>query len=256
MELFPAANEDQWTLIKRVIDDCDYYIVIIAGRGSLGPSGISYTEMEYRYAIEKGKPVIAFVHKDPGKLAAERTEKTEEAQKKLAAFRELAQKKLVKQWASPADLGSKVSRSLVHLIKMAPSTGWVRSDQAMDEGSAKEILRLKGRIEQLELQLNQARTAPPPGTEKFSQGSDTFEFRLGVTVRKPGEYSDTNFAEDATSTWNEIFAFVSPMMIDELSEDDFGKAVDNFAHTYNVQRIKGLAKFKNVTGKRCVGVRQ
>src|SRR5215212_464088 len=29
MELFPAANEDQWTLIKKVIDDCDYYIVIV-----------------------------------------------------------------------------------------------------------------------------------------------------------------------------------------------------------------------------------
>jgi hypothetical protein len=33
MELFPAANEDQWTLIKKVIiDDCDYDIVIVAGR--------------------------------------------------------------------------------------------------------------------------------------------------------------------------------------------------------------------------------
>jgi len=56
MELFPAANEDQWTLIKEVIDDCDYYIVIIGGRyGSVGTDGISYTEMEYRYASEIGK---------------------------------------------------------------------------------------------------------------------------------------------------------------------------------------------------------
>jgi hypothetical protein len=38
MELFPAANEEQWTLIKKVINDCDYYIVITAGRyGSIGP---------------------------------------------------------------------------------------------------------------------------------------------------------------------------------------------------------------------------
>lgn len=51
MELFPAANEDQWSLIKKVIDDCDYYIVVLAGRyGSVGPDGYSYTEMEYRYA--------------------------------------------------------------------------------------------------------------------------------------------------------------------------------------------------------------
>jgi hypothetical protein len=66
MELFPAADEDQWTLIKSVIDDCDYYIVIIAGRyGSTGNEGKSYTRMEYEYAIEKRKPVLAFLHADP-----------------------------------------------------------------------------------------------------------------------------------------------------------------------------------------------
>ena len=32
MELFPASNDDQWTLIKRVIDACDYYLLIIGGR--------------------------------------------------------------------------------------------------------------------------------------------------------------------------------------------------------------------------------
>ncbi len=32
MELFPAANEDQWNWIKRVIDESDYYVVIVAGR--------------------------------------------------------------------------------------------------------------------------------------------------------------------------------------------------------------------------------
>ncbi|MGC6738669.1 DUF4062 domain-containing protein, partial [Escherichia coli] len=38
MELFPATNSDQWSLIKKIIDDSDYYIVILAGRyGSIGP---------------------------------------------------------------------------------------------------------------------------------------------------------------------------------------------------------------------------
>src|SRR3989304_7821893 len=75
MELFPAASEDQWTLIRRVIDDCDYYIVVIGGRyGSIGPGGISYTPMEYEYALGQNTPVIAFLHKDPGVLAANRTE--------------------------------------------------------------------------------------------------------------------------------------------------------------------------------------
>ena len=83
MELFPAANESQWSLIKRVIEDCDYYVLILAGRyGSCGPDGISYTEMEYRHALALGKPTIAFLHKDPGIIQANkyarlrRTERT------------------------------------------------------------------------------------------------------------------------------------------------------------------------------------
>src|SRR5215210_4059094 len=66
MELFPAADDDKWALIKKVIDDCDYYIVIIGGRyGSLAASGVSYTHMEYEYALSQGKPVIGFLHINP-----------------------------------------------------------------------------------------------------------------------------------------------------------------------------------------------
>jgi hypothetical protein len=63
MELFPAADDDSWTLIKRFIAGCDYYVVIIGGRyGSKAPSGRSYTEMEYDYAVEAGLPILAFLH--------------------------------------------------------------------------------------------------------------------------------------------------------------------------------------------------
>ena len=95
MELFPAASEDQRTLIKKVIDDSDFYMVIIAGRyGSLGPDGLSYTEMEYRYALDSGKPIIGFVHRSLGDLAASRSESTDEGKAKLGAFRDLVQKPL------------------------------------------------------------------------------------------------------------------------------------------------------------------
>ena len=46
MELFPAADDDSLTLIKSVVDDSDYYLVILAGRyGSLhAKEGKSFTE--------------------------------------------------------------------------------------------------------------------------------------------------------------------------------------------------------------------
>ena len=129
MELFPAASEDQWTVIKKVIDDCDYYMVIIAGRyGSIGPNGKSYTEMEYRYALNAGKPIIGFLHRKPGDLAASRCEPSEDGKAKLNNFRALVQEKLCRFWDSPADLVNQVSSSLIMLTKRNPGIGWVRSD--------------------------------------------------------------------------------------------------------------------------------
>src|SRR6266550_6253462 len=104
MELFPAANDDQWTLIKRVIDDCDYYLVIIGGRyGTTSKSGKSYTQMEYEYAISKDKPVIAFLHKNPNAIPSGKTDKDEQGKKKLDEFREIAKQKLVRFWSSRSE---------------------------------------------------------------------------------------------------------------------------------------------------------
>ena len=122
MELFPASSEDQWSLIKRVIDDCDYYILIIGGRyGSVGPDGISYTQMEFEYALKTGKPIISFVHKNPASIPTGKSEQTDEGKKKLEEFKKLAEKKLVKFWETSAELGSVVSRSMVKLMKNFPA---------------------------------------------------------------------------------------------------------------------------------------
>jgi len=52
MELFPAGNDEKWRLIQRVINECDYYVLVIGGKyGSLDPTTeLSYTEMEFDYA--------------------------------------------------------------------------------------------------------------------------------------------------------------------------------------------------------------
>ena len=69
MELFPSANDEQWEFIKREIESSDYYIVIVAGKyGSLAADGVSFTEKEYNFAIESGKPVMGFLFHDLGEL--------------------------------------------------------------------------------------------------------------------------------------------------------------------------------------------
>jgi hypothetical protein len=68
MELFPAADDESWELIKRFIAGCDCYIVVVGGRyGSVGEDRKSYTEMEYDYAVAAGLPVLAFSARGSGK---------------------------------------------------------------------------------------------------------------------------------------------------------------------------------------------
>ena len=84
MELFPAADDAAWQLIKDVIDGSDYYVVIIGGRyGSLDDTGIGYTEKEYDYAASQKKPVIPLLHKNPDNLPRDKTETDQASWEKL-----------------------------------------------------------------------------------------------------------------------------------------------------------------------------
>ncbi len=63
MELFSAGDESQLEVIKRWIQESDIYLLILGGRyGSLETaSRLSYTEIEYDYAVQNKKPLFALV---------------------------------------------------------------------------------------------------------------------------------------------------------------------------------------------------
>lgn len=65
MELF-KAGKSQMKTIQKWIDESDVYMLILGGRyGSIEEeSGLSYTELEYNYAISKNMPVFAVVLED------------------------------------------------------------------------------------------------------------------------------------------------------------------------------------------------
>jgi predicted DNA binding CopG/RHH family protein len=246
MELFPAASEDQWTLIKQVIDDCDYYMVIVAGRyGSMGPDGLSYTEMEYRYALDTEKPIIGFVHKDPGKLAANRTESSEHGKEKLDDFRSLVQKKMCRFWESPSDLGSQVSRSLVKLIKTNPGVGWVRANLVPDESTIEEILGLRRRVEELEQELLAATSHGPEGASGLAQGNDIFNINYTFTASPAGLLGEAKeYNANRNIEWDDIFAAMSPLMIDEASESQLTQALNDLVVTEVFQGLADSSQFK------------
>ena len=152
MEWFPAIDEEQFEFIKKVIDDCDYYVLIIVGRyGPMSEDGISYTEKEYDYAVSKNIPVIAFLHNDMKTLAFDKSEANPECRIKLETFREkVAKGRLVQFWNNADELNGKVAVSLTKTIKMHPAVGWVKASMQTNTESLQEINDLRKRIELLE----------------------------------------------------------------------------------------------------------
>ena len=246
MEIFPATNETQWNLIKKVIDDCDYYVLILGGRyGSIGPEGISYTEMEYRYALSIGKPTISFLHRSPGKIIADNTESTVEGKEKLQAFRKSVEKKLCKHWESPQELGSVVSRSLIQLIKSTPAVGWVRANELADREATMELLQLRRRVDELQTELSRARISAPKGSEGLAQGDEEHSISFSFDATAPGEYRSRTWSSSFTPTWNEIFACIAPLMIHEATELALKQALASLSETENFERLqqdKNLAR--------------
>lgn len=245
MELFPAADDDQWTLIKRLIDDCDYYIVIIGGRyGSTNEEGISYTQMEYEYAHSIGVPILGFLNKEPGKITSEKTDKAELLIQKLNDFKILVQKKLCKYYTSPAELGGLVSRSLIRLIKDKPRPGWVKATLLPSEDLTKELLQSQKQIQQLKAEINKINTSAPTGTEDLSQGEDNFIIKYSTCSNGWHTFGEekSGFGE-IRITWNEIFRIISPLMIDEEEENRIAHTLTSFIRkrvtTFEISEVFG-----------------
>lgn len=140
MEIFPAIDQEQFEFIIKIIDDCDYYILIIGGRyGSLSEDGVSYTEKEYNYALEKGIKIIALIHANPDSIPLGKSEKDSALRKKLEDFKQkVTTGRLVKFWNNAEELAGLVALSLSKTIKTYPAIGWVRGNtisniEALDE---------------------------------------------------------------------------------------------------------------------------
>lgn len=152
MELFPAADEGAWELIKRVIDQSDYYVLAVGGRyGSMDKSGVSYTEREYEYAVTTKKQILAFLHEVPEEIPAGKTELNPDARTKLQEFRKKVEDKhTCKYWRNADDLGGKISRALITATKLRPTGGWVRGEQVKTVEDVQRLADLQERIASLQ----------------------------------------------------------------------------------------------------------
>ena len=237
MEFFPAANEDSWTYIERLIKECDYYIVLVAGKyGSLTNEGISYTEKEYQCAIDNGVPTLAFVHKEPENLPAKDNEQDAEKRNKLKRFTSMLQKKLCYMWYAQEDLYPKVVASMHKLIKSTPRIGWIPANSAGDPNSEIESLKQQARIKELEERLASKETISVVADKNLSSGAD--EFEAEVSYCKKGGFGLDNGTKIGTvvASWDKIFNAIAPNVINECTTEHLDKCLNDIYTEWFVRK--------------------
>ena len=131
MEIFPASCLKQFEYIKRTMDDCDYFVLIICGKlGTIcEDTNISYTEIEFKYALENNMPIHIFYYDPIKSLLKKKRESDTERQRLFNEFRNIALKdKLAKPWKNIDELQFWVLDSLMSARAHVKRDGWVRGN--------------------------------------------------------------------------------------------------------------------------------
>lgn len=229
MEAFVAADTEQFEVIKKVIDLCDYYVLIIGKRyGSIHPdTGKSYTEMEYDYAIEQGIPVLVFAIDDNMKLAPDKIETDEDKKDKLKKFRTRAMtNRLASIWGSTEDLTGKLAISIMKAKAEIKRPGWQRAVDFDEASLRREIMELKNENEQLANDLKAAREELSALTEQTDIAFENQEIK--VEYHYKNGYQDVKRYANKMVNLRDIFEVVSVEMLDvSVSESRIKDVIKN-----------------------------
>jgi hypothetical protein len=252
MELFPASDETQWEVIKKAIDESDYYIVVVAGRyGSTDKEGLSFTEKEFDYASSKGVPVLGFLCKDISSLPNKYCDTNSKAVRALEVFREKVKSKMCRFYGTPEELGLVVSKSLIHAISTNPRVGWVRADQAKNASDFELVESLRKHIQELEEENDglseHVRNSVLPISEvgEAELQDDDEEFLLTISYKR----DKVPVSEQVALSWKAIlealgpgmFGFLLPRNANSYGLDYFGERLVDLVRTKYSSKVRGLS---------------
>lgn len=196
MEYFPAASEDSWSYISSLIKQCDYYVLIVAGRyGPMTDEEISFTQKEYQCALDSGVPILAFVRADVESLPVKKVDNDPKLKKNLDQFvaqlKELKARNLCKEWHNADELGAVVSRGITQLTKGVPRVGLVRADTA-GYTNAEQVLELTRKIEDLAKRIKQYEGEDLiTGGITLADGEELFEVEYSYSICYHAKSKDT-----------------------------------------------------------------
>ena len=168
-EYLDSTLKNYKKLLEKTVEECDFFIAVIANMYAPKGSKTSALEAEFNIADKNNIPVISFIkgekaHSAAGRKtgktanktargAAAKKEKGAVTDKKLEALKKRLGKGINETWLDAKDLCQKLQNQLVQQINLTPSNGWVRADQTFAPSVANELSRLSTENEQLRHQV-------------------------------------------------------------------------------------------------------
>lgn len=136
MELFTGDNIEKFEVIKRDIQDCDVFVLILGGRyGTIcSETDKSFIEMEYDYAKSLGIPVgVIAIHKDfldNKKKEAYAKHKTyyDEGTKNCQKFYQKVATRMITYYSNYTELNVNLIATVNRICSIHNVSGWIRCD--------------------------------------------------------------------------------------------------------------------------------
>jgi len=224
MEMFSAANEDQWRVIQKQIDECDYYVVILAHRYGSLDKGVSYTEKEYDYAVSKNIPILGFVIDDATKWSSKFMDREEETLKKLNLFKEKVKTKMISFWKTSEDIYGKFAVSLGKAISTYERPGYVRANEVANIDAYNEVTRLSNENSKLRDEITRINISVSDNEEQRKiELLKTLKLNERVIPIKFTGNLEWNRGNKAT--YLKLFQIIAERLIIEENEIELKKAI-------------------------------
>ena len=243
--MFSAADEEQWKLIARQIDQSDYYVVIVAHRYGSIVGKKSYTEKEYDYAIQKGVPVIGFIIDDSAPWPKDKMESDSNKAEALNRFKQKVKRKPIGFWSVKDELCGKVITSLVKLIATNPRPGWIRTSETVGPEVVSEMSRLSSenaRLSSENAQLKQQlEESLKIDNSHFSQGEDQIDIAFYF-------YIDQLKNEDIFRiSWDNLFLNIGKIILEKTAESSVMGRIENMIYMSKKDSFSWLGKATSIS---------
>ncbi len=231
MEAFVATDAEQFEVIKKVIDLCDYYVLIIGQRyGSVNPkTGQSYTEMEYDYAKSKKIPVLVFAIDETIELPEEKRETEATKIKSLLEFRKKAMmNRLASIWKTADELIGKLAVAIMKAKNEIIRPGWQRATDYDEASLLRKIMELEEKNTAIEKKLNDSQQTIRSLTEETNLEYENCNIKIEYHyyIRGKGMTSSTKHYGNKTVPLPEIFRVISTEMMGvSITENRIEKAI-------------------------------